>query len=105
MTERIIFACKPDSADGKATLVVLQAPGSDRIALGIEAGETAVSVVLTAEAAIGLASQLMAANLENLARLASVLPEQLASELGAALLVAPASAALLREVAEDEVPN
>ena len=100
-----LFLTEADTTRGRARVVALQAPGTDRIAIGIEFDDgTELGVMLNADQCVGLATQLLAANLEELPRIAAKLDEQIAKQIAASLLAPSVALSLLRK-AEDGGPE
>lgn len=101
---RPLFLTEATTPDGEtARLVAVQAPGSDRVALGVELGETCVTLQLTSEQVVGLGTQLLAANLDALGRLAERLDPEVATEVAGRLLAPVAAASLARAASPEDV--
>ena len=93
---KALFLTKTVTAVGEPVkLAVVQAPGDDRLVLGLELGEDAHVIGLTAAQAVGLAVQLLGANLGALGHLAHQIPHDMAAAIALGLLDVPAQAALM----------
>ena len=98
MSEPVILFLT-ETPDGTAKVCAMQVPGADPVVLTVEIGDALNAAKLTREQAVGLALGLLAVNVAELVKFAERIPEQVAAELGVALLSAPAAAALLRNAA------
>jgi hypothetical protein len=104
MTEpHTLFLCETTTPEGQmAKLAAMQRGG--RVVLGIEIGDDATILRLNAAQAVGLATQLLAANLVQLVELAGKLDPSVRQHIAAALLTPDAAAALLDQATQGQTP-